>query len=57
MIGQLRDGDVVVAWKLDPLSRSLKGEDRSGGCGIAIDTNTPAGRMLTQTSTGMTWLE
>src|SRR5262249_46062938 len=56
---QLRPQDVVVVWKLDRLSRSLKDllhiMDRlaQAGAGFrslteAIDTTTPAGRMLMQ---------
>jgi DNA invertase Pin-like site-specific DNA recombinase len=59
MIGQLRDGDVVVVWKLDRLSRSLKDLlhilERIEGAGAgfrslteAIDTTTAAGRMMMQ---------
>lgn len=59
MIDQLRDGDVVVVWKLDRLSRSLKDllhiMDRieTAGAGFrslteAIDTTTAAGRMMMQ---------
>ena len=59
MIEHLRDGDVVVVWKLDRLSRSLKDLlhilDRieAAGAGFrslteAIDTTTPAGRMMMQ---------
>ena len=59
MIGQLRDGDVVVVWKLDRLSRSLKDllhlmeKIEAAGAGFrslteAIDTTTPAGRMMMQ---------
>ena len=59
MIGQLRDGDVVVVWKLDRLSRSLKDllhlmeKIETAGAGFrslteAIDTTTPAGRMMMQ---------
>ena len=59
MIGQLRDGDVVVVWKLDRLSRSLKDMlhimERIEGAGAgfrslteAIDTTTAAGRMMMQ---------
>ena len=59
MIDQLRGGDVVVVWKLDRLSRSLKDLlailDRIEGKGAgfrslteAIDTTTPAGRMMMQ---------
>lgn len=59
MIGQLRDGDVVVVWKLDRLSRSLKDllhlmeKIEAVGAGFrslteAIDTTTPAGRMMMQ---------
>ncbi|MET3438012.1 recombinase family protein [Sphingomonas sp. 1185] len=59
MIGQLREGDVVVVWKLDRLSRSLKDllhiMDRieAAGAGFrslteAIDTTTAAGRMMMQ---------
>lgn len=59
MIGQLREGDVVVVWKLDRLSRSLKDLlhilERIEGAGAgfrslteAIDTTTAAGRMMMQ---------
>ena len=59
MIEHLREGDVVVVWKLDRLSRSLKDLlhilDRieATGAGFrslteAIDTTTPAGRMMMQ---------
>jgi len=59
MIGQLREGDVVVVWKLDRLSRSLKDllhiMDRIEAVGAgfrslteAIDTTTAAGRMMMQ---------
>lgn len=59
MLGQLRMGDVVVVWKLDRLSRSLKDllhiMDRieAAGAGFrslteAIDTTTAAGRMMMQ---------
>ena len=59
MIGQLRDGDVVVVWKLDRLSRSLKDmlhimeRIEIAGAGFrslteAIDTTTAAGRMMMQ---------
>jgi DNA invertase Pin-like site-specific DNA recombinase len=59
MLDQLREGDVVVVWKLDRLSRSLKdvlhimeriGEAGAGFRSIteAIDTTTPAGRMMMQ---------
>jgi DNA invertase Pin-like site-specific DNA recombinase len=59
MIEHLREGDVVVVWKLDRLSRSLKDLlhilDRieAAGAGFrslteAIDTTTPAGRMMMQ---------
>lgn len=56
---QLREGDVLVVWKLDRLSRSLKDlltlleqiEGRGAGFRSlteAIDTTTPAGRMMMQ---------
>lgn len=59
LLGQLRQGDVVVVWKLDRLSRSLRDLlhilDRvdQAGAGFrsiteAIDTTTPAGRMMMQ---------
>jgi DNA invertase Pin-like site-specific DNA recombinase len=59
MIGQLREGDVIVVWKLDRLSRSLKDLlhilERIEGAGAgfrslteAIDTATAAGRMMMQ---------
>lgn len=59
LLGQLRQGDIVVVWKLDRLSRSLKDLlhilDRvdQAGAGFrsiteAIDTTTPAGRMMMQ---------
>lgn len=59
MIVQLWDGDVVVVWKLDRLSRSLKDtlhimeRIESAGAGFrslteAIDTTTAAGRMMMQ---------
>jgi DNA invertase Pin-like site-specific DNA recombinase len=57
MLRQLRDGDVIVVWKLDRLSRSLKDllhlmerikEADAGFRSLteAIDTTTPAGRMM-----------
>ncbi len=59
MLDQLREGDVVVVWKLDRLSRSLKdlldimAKIDGAGAGFrslteAIDTTTPAGRMMMQ---------
>src|SRR5690606_36905694 len=59
MLDQLREGDTVVVWKLDRLSRSLKDVphlmDRiaSAGAGFrslteAIDTTTAAGRTMMQ---------
>ena len=59
MLDQLRGGDVVVVWKLDRLSRSLKDllsimeKIDAAGAGFrslteAIDTTTPAGRMMMQ---------
>ena len=59
MLDQLRDGDTVVVWKLDRLSRSLKDvlhlmeRIAEAGAGFRsltenIDTTTPAGRMMMQ---------
>jgi DNA invertase Pin-like site-specific DNA recombinase len=59
MLDQLREGDVVIVWKLDRLSRSLKDlltimeKIDAAGAGFrslteAIDTTTPAGRMMMQ---------
>lgn len=59
MLRQLREGDVVVVWKLDRLSRSLKDllhlmerikEADAGFRSLteSIDTTTPAGRMMMQ---------
>ena len=59
LLGHLRPGDVLVVWKLDRLSRSLKDllhllEGLNGrGAGFMsitehIDTTTPAGRMMLQ---------
>ena len=59
LLGQLRKGDVLVVWKLDRLSRSLKDVlvtlERIEEVGAdfhslteAIDTSTPAGRMMMQ---------
>lgn len=59
MLDQLRHGDVLVVWKLDRLSRSLKDLlqiidkiDRIGAgfrsLTESIDTTTPAGRMMMQ---------
>src|ERR1022692_3483717 len=59
LLDQLRKGDVVVVWKLDRLSRSLRDVltlmERIGEAGAgfrslteAIDTTTPAGRMMMQ---------
>lgn len=59
IMDQLRPGDVVVVWKLDRLSRSLKDllilmeRIDKAGAGFrslteAIDTTTPAGRMMMQ---------
>jgi len=59
LFDQLRKGDVVVVWKLDRLSRSLKDllmlieKIEMAGAGFrslteAIDTTTPAGRMMMQ---------
>jgi DNA invertase Pin-like site-specific DNA recombinase len=59
MLDQLREGDVVVVWKLDRLSRSLKDllhileKTEAAGANFrslteAIDTSGPAGRMMMQ---------
>ena len=59
LLDQLRKGDVLVGWKLDRLSRSLRdvltimerlGEGKAGFRSLteAIDTTTPAGRMMMQ---------
>jgi DNA invertase Pin-like site-specific DNA recombinase len=59
LLDQLRKGDVLVVWKLDRLSRSLRdvltimerlGEAEAGFQSLteAIDTTTPAGRMMMQ---------
>lgn len=59
MLRHLRSGDVVVVWKLDRLSRSLKDllhlmeRIEAAGAGFrslteAIDTTAPAGRMMMQ---------
>jgi DNA invertase Pin-like site-specific DNA recombinase len=59
MLDQLREGDMVVVWKLDRLSRSLKDvlhimeRIAEAGAGFRsltenIDTTTPAGRMMMQ---------
>ncbi len=59
LIGQLRKDDVVVVWKLDRLSRSLKDvlmlmeQINQAGAGFrslteAIDTTSPGGRMMMQ---------
>jgi DNA invertase Pin-like site-specific DNA recombinase len=58
-LDQLREGDVLVVWKLDRLSRSLKDllhileKIAEAGAGFRsltehIDTTTPAGRMMVQ---------
>jgi DNA invertase Pin-like site-specific DNA recombinase len=58
-LDQLREGDVLVVWKLDRLSRSLKDmllileKITEAGAGFRsltehIDTTTPAGRMMPQ---------
>jgi DNA invertase Pin-like site-specific DNA recombinase len=59
MLDHLRDGDVVVVWKLDRLSRSLKDllhileKIEAAAANFrslteAIDTSGPAGRMMMQ---------
>jgi len=59
MLDQLRSDDIVVVWKLDRLSRSLKDllhileKLEAVGAGFrslteSIDTTTPAGRMMMQ---------
>ena len=59
LLDQLRKGDVLVVWKLDRLSRSLRDvltimerlvEAKAGFRSLteAIDTTTPAGRMMMQ---------
>jgi DNA invertase Pin-like site-specific DNA recombinase len=59
LLGQLRKGDVLVVWKLDRLSRSLKDvlllmeKVEQAGAGFRsltemIDTTSPAGRMMMQ---------
>ncbi|MDD1617098.1 MAG: recombinase family protein [Methylococcaceae bacterium] len=61
LLGQLRKGDVLVVWKLDRLSRSLKdvlllmekveqadAGFRSRSLTEVIDTTSPAGRMMMQ---------
>lgn len=59
MLEQLRKGDVVVVWKLDRLSRSLRDlilimdKNAAKGAGFrslteSVDTTSPAGRMVMQ---------
>src|SRR6202049_5312457 len=59
LLDQIRKGDVLVVWKLDRLSRSLRdvltimerlAEAEAGFRSLteAIDTTTPAGRMMMQ---------
>jgi DNA invertase Pin-like site-specific DNA recombinase len=59
LLDQLREGDTLVVWKLDRLSRSLKDvlhlmeRVAAAGAGFRsltenIDTTTPAGRMMMQ---------
>lgn len=59
LLGQLRTGDVLVVWKLDRLSRSLKDvlnlmekidQAGAGFCSLTevIDTTSPGGRMMMQ---------
>src|ERR1700737_4358393 len=59
LLDQLREDDVLVVWKLDRLSRSLRDvltimerltEGKAGFPSLteAIDTTTPAGRMMMQ---------
>jgi DNA invertase Pin-like site-specific DNA recombinase len=59
LLGQLRKNDVLVVWKLDRLSRSLKDvltlmeKIAQAGAGFrslteAIDTTSPGGRMMMQ---------
>src|SRR5688572_22250671 len=59
LLDQLRPGDIVVVWKLDRLSRSLKDlllileRIERAGAGFrslteAVDTTGPAGRMMMQ---------
>ena len=59
LLDQLRDGDVVMVWKLDRLSRSLRdmltildriNEAKAGFVSMteAINTTSPAGRMMMQ---------
>jgi DNA invertase Pin-like site-specific DNA recombinase len=59
LLDQLRKGDVLVVWKLDRLSRSLRdvltimerlAEAKAGFRSLteAIDSTTPAGRMMMQ---------
>jgi len=59
LLGQLRTGDVLVVWKIDRLSRSLKDVlnlmekiDQAGAdfrsLTEAIDTTSPGGRMMMQ---------
>ena len=59
LLYQLRKGDLLVVWKLDRLSRSLRdvrtimerlAEAKAGFRSLteAIDTTTPAGRMMMQ---------
>ena len=59
LLGQLRRGDVLIVWKLDRLSRSLRDllnlmeTIRGLGAGFlslteAIDTTSPGGRMMMQ---------